>query len=343
LRQNDLAAMGNNSYMAHRPHHTMSGHRSKAQASRLEAPRLGLRTNTIDSNKAAVCTPQSSFVMAVEKARKLFLLAPSLLLLAAAAFVLLSEFDSSKVGTNRDLLLDNEEESRPEKDQTSTCNCTLITSPGGVGSTQFLELVQNYEKEERLCTNHFLDFDEVKHRPATSFDHHDDTSIYHGAGQCFNKVLVIVGDPIHSIASTFRRHHKTDHLNKLRKAAKKPHYDEEIELESIFQEIEVAGEDTTGIVHYLDSWLAAANDRSLWPQTRIVTTKDLYNYAKANANYVGVKDEENLKYFDSLHFREPGRAEDVSERIREIFAPIQSKLEQASRKTLEDYLISLII
>lgn len=212
--------------------------------------------------------------------------------------------------------------------------------PGGVGSTQFIQLVQLYEKEENLCFNHFYDFDFVKHRPATSFDHHDKNSISY-SGHCFGKVLVIVGDPIHSIASTYRRHHKTDHLNKLRKAAGRNPYDKEtISLESIFREIEIADEDTTGIVHYLDSWLAAANEPSSWPDTRIVTTKDLYDYGKANARYVGISDEEKLKYFDLLHYRDPERVEYISERIREIFAPTQSKLEQASRKALMPYLLS---
>ena len=280
--------------------------------------------------------------MVAETLRKRSLFASSLLLFAAAFGLLNEVFDasSSKAGTSRDLLASDDEESGAKEHHASTCNCTLITSPGGVGSTQFIQLVQMYEKEEHLCFNHFFDFDLVKHRPATSFDHHDKNSISY-SGHCFGKVLVIVGDPIHSIASTYRRHHKTDHLNKLRKAAgRNPYNKETISLESIFKEMEIAGEDTTGIVHYLDSWLAAANEPSSWPETRIVTSKDLYDYGKANARYVGISDEEKLKYFDLLHYRDPERVEYVSERIREIFAPTQSKLEQTSRKALMPYLLS---
>lgn len=279
--------------------------------------------------------------MAAETLRKRSLFASSLLLFAAS-FVLLNVFDtgSSKVGTSRDLLSSDDEDPGTKEHRASSCNCTLITSPGGVGSTQFIQLVQMYEKEEQLCFNHFYDFDGVKHLPAAEFDHHDKNSISY-SGHCFGKVLVIVGDPIHSIASTYRRHHKTDHLNKLRKAAGRNPYDKEtISLESIFTEMEIAGEDTTGILHYLDSWLAAANEPASWPETRIVTTKDLYDHGKANARYVGILDEEKLKYFDLLHYRDPERVEDVPERIREIFAPTQSKLEQASRKALMPYLLS---
>uniref|UniRef100_A0A7S0ARB9 Sulfotransferase domain-containing protein n=1 Tax=Minutocellus polymorphus TaxID=265543 RepID=A0A7S0ARB9_9STRA len=277
-----------------------------------------------------------------EISRKRSLCASSLLLVAAA-IVLLNAFDISKVAdSRRDLLSDDEApDSNNDKHQRSSCNCTLITSPGGVGSTQFIQLLIKYTKTAKndACVNHFYDFDGTKHLPATSFEYHDGTSISHN-GHCFSNVLVIVGDPVHSIASTYRRHHKTDHLNKLRKHSGKDPYDKEtITLDDIFREIEVAGEDTTGIVHYLDSWLAAADNPSSWPETRIVTTKDLYNFAKANAEYVGIT-EERLKDFDSLHFREPERAEDASERIREIFAPIASKLEQASRRALLPYLLS---
>ena len=279
--------------------------------------------------------------MAAKMPRKRSLFGSSLLLLAAA-FILLNVIHtgSSKVGTGRDLLSSDNEDSDIGKDQARACNCTLITSPGGAGSTQFIQLVQMYEKEERLCLNHQFDFDNVKHLPAASFDQHDTNSISYKE-HCFSKVLVIVGDPINAIASTYRRHHKTDHLNKLRKAAGRDPYDKEtVSLESIFTEMDIAGEDTTGIVHYMDSWLAAASDPASWPQTRIVTTKDLYNFAKANARYVGILDEEKLKYFDLLHFRDPERVDHVSERIREIFAPIQSKLERASRNALMPYLLS---
>ena len=188
----------------------------------------------------------------------------------------------------------------------------LVTSQGGVGSSAFMRFIESIDA---LTLNFPNDSDKFKHKPATYWKHHDAAALvgtlkmngsgrmgYRSAKVCFKKVLVIVGDPIHTIESTYRRF-KTSHLNKLRVGSGRKKYAKATKLAVIYNDIATSGKDEVGISHYISSWRDAQNDREHWPEVRLVTSKTLYNNAVDVARWIGVAGDE-LKPFESLSYQE---------------------------------------
>ncbi|KAL9187632.1 hypothetical protein ACHAXT_006010 [Thalassiosira profunda] len=188
----------------------------------------------------------------------------------------------------------------------------LVTSQGGVGSSAFMKQVESLES---LTLNFPNDSDKFKHKPATYWKYHDKHALVgtlklNGSGRmgyrtikvCFKKVLVIIGDPIHTIESTYRRF-KTTHLNKLRTGSGRKKYAKAMKLAAIYKGIADKGEDEVGLSHYISSWRDAQNDREHWPEIRLVTSKTLYNNAVDMARWIGVTGDD-LKPFESLSYQE---------------------------------------
>ena len=157
--------------------------------------------------------------------------------------------------------------------EVSTCNHVLISSIGGVGSTTFLDKVYQ-TTGHALKVNDPIDLDGLKHQPATWWKYHNATSIvghvnvsairankqYSGeTNPCFHKALVIVGNPIHAIESTYRRF-KHIHINKLKEAAQLGTYGADVTLREIYEDIAKSGIDQTGFANYIESWYAASQD-----------------------------------------------------------------------------------
>ena len=76
---------------------------------------------------------------------------------------------------------------------TSTACEILLTSQGGVGSSSYLGQLAKYRR-----TNSCTDSDGLKHKAASCWKSHNSSSISVN-GRCFSKVLVIIGDPLHTI------------------------------------------------------------------------------------------------------------------------------------------------
>ena len=70
----------------------------------------------------------------------------------------------------------------------------LVTSQGGVGSSSYLRQLTKYVK-----TNRPGNTDGLKHKAASCYKSHNSSSISTANGRCFSKVLVIIGDPLHTI------------------------------------------------------------------------------------------------------------------------------------------------
>ncbi len=69
----------------------------------------------------------------------------------------------------------------------------LVTSQGGVGSSSYLKQLSKYTR-----ANSPSDRDGLKHKAASCWKSHNSSSI-NGYGRCFSKVLVLIGDPLHTI------------------------------------------------------------------------------------------------------------------------------------------------
>jgi len=172
----------------------------------------------------------------------------------------------------------------------------LVTSQGGVGSSSFLEQLSKYAR-----ANSPSDQDGLKHKAASCWKSHNSSSI-NGYGRCFTKVLVLIGDPLHTIESTWRRFHAV-HLNKLRSGCNKvgDPYEENISLHEIYSEMLDVGKDMTGIDQYVQSWYKASQDRSNWPEIKIVTSQTIYDNAVEFARWLGVNDED-LRHFSGFSY-----------------------------------------
>eukprot|EP00960_Hanusia_phi_P055860 763080-Hanusia_phi.AAC.1 len=205
----------------------------------------------------------------------------------------------------------------------SNCRRVLVNSQGGVGSSAFMELIQR----SRVPMNSPGDLDGFKHKNANQFDHNEER-INLGSLGCASRVLVIVGDPLHSIESVHRRF-GVAHINKWRQNAKKKSYNRGKRLADIWAEIKSAGRDTTGLSDYIDSWLKAKNEQN-WPELRLVTTKTLYKNAPDNAKFLGVK-EQDLKAFRQLDYRPRPFKTSAPTVVQSVFEPIMSRINRAER------------
>lgn len=199
------------------------------------------------------------------------------------------------------------------------CRGVLITSMGGVASSAFLKpLNEIFQKNtSNVLSNHHSGRDGFKHRPASWWKDHNATSIIGHIGNdhpkvieeiysgeqnpCFNKALVIVGDPLHAIESTYRRFQAL-HINKLRSATGLPPYDRKVPLKQIYEHISYTGKDQTGMGHYVQSWYDASQDRSNWPEIRLVTSRILLDNAASIAVWLGANEEDALAKFSGFHY-----------------------------------------
>ena len=187
----------------------------------------------------------------------------------------------------------------------------LITSQGGVGSTDFMTRLEPILQSNDSALNFLGDEDGFKHKPATYWKHHDGHALIgtfrnyklpgRSARACFKKVMVVIGDPIHTIKSTYRRF-KVSHINKLKRGSNLGTYKAGTTLEQIFEGIAESGRDQTGIYNYIMSWSDAQADRSNWPEVRLVTTKILYSNAKEITEWIGISGKD-LDSFSDLTYK----------------------------------------
>jgi hypothetical protein len=88
----------------------------------------------------------------------------------------------------------------PTNDDFTECAEVLITSQGGVASSKFIKALQ-----ELVRTNSDVDADLLKHKSASCWKRHNSSSIisiddrHVPKRRCFSKVLVVIGDPVHTI------------------------------------------------------------------------------------------------------------------------------------------------
>mmetsp|Transcript_37303 Transcript_37303/g.63494 ORF Transcript_37303/g.63494 Transcript_37303/m.63494 type:complete len:343 (+) Transcript_37303:1-1029(+) len=216
-----------------------------------------------------------------------------------------------------------------------SCNGVLITSQGGVGSSEFIMALERVEmKGASFYTNDERDLDGLKHLPATEWEHtademHHYTPKWKEGEDCYSKALVIIGDPVHTIESTYRRF-RLKHINKLKFRSSRSSFPETANLSGIYNGIAKHGIDTTGITNYVSSWYEASQDPEHWPDIRLVTAKTLFNNAVDHARWIGV-DEDSLGEFQGLHFdarkqrkNEPSVYEErVKEKVTGVFKKVQ--------------------
>jgi len=203
-------------------------------------------------------------------------------------------------------------------------------------SSYHIELVGRDGKKGSISANQVFGWDGFKHKPATWWKDHDSSSIRHQVAPdfdekypeyydgetspCFNKALVIIGDPMHAIESTYRRF-ATKHINLLKEGAGLGSYQRGVNLPDIYNDIVKSGTDQTGFTHYIQSWYAASQDRSNWPEIKVVTAKVLYTNAADIARWLGVDEEEELAIFDGFNFNPKKRGttipQDVPADLRE--------------------------
>mmetsp|Transcript_34847 Transcript_34847/g.73522 ORF Transcript_34847/g.73522 Transcript_34847/m.73522 type:complete len:302 (+) Transcript_34847:255-1160(+) len=213
-----------------------------------------------------------------------------------------------------------------------SCNGVLITSQGGVGSSEFIMALERVEmKGASFYTNDERDLDGLKHLPATEWEHtvdemHHYTPKWKEGEDCYSKALVIIGDPVHTIESTYRRF-RLNHINKLKSLSSQERaFPETVKLRGIYNGIAKHGIDTTGITNYVSSWYEASQDPEHWPDIRIVTTKTLFSNAVDHARWIGV-DEDSLGEFKRLHYDETRQHktepsvddEKVKEKVSKVF------------------------
>ncbi|KAL9181663.1 hypothetical protein ACHAXT_012006 [Thalassiosira profunda] len=265
--------------------------------------------------------------------------------------------DNARVYDNdSSVAIRNVEEVSSSNDTTSHKDCgTLITSSGGVGSSSFMgelyRLLNVQQSDASFIVNDYQDLDGFKHQPASWWKNHTASAIASypqlpkhyrsrvafragskshprrvvtdpNKSHCFNRVLVIVGDPIHTIESTYRRF-KWVHLNKLRKASGLGAWgnrrdailrwkgeDSGPTLPEVFEEIAETGIDNTGVAHYISSWHDAKLDRAHWPEVKLVTPKILFENAAEIAEWIGVSSRD-LAHFRGLQYNQTKHHEKV--------------------------------
>jgi len=189
----------------------------------------------------------------------------------------------------------------------------LITSHGGVGSTDFMIEVEKavHQRTRRpgankIITNIRNDADNFKHKAATLWKHNSSgvtRRSREGQYVCFGKVLVIVGNPFRTIESTVPKF-GGEHINKLKEGSGFGYDSRNLTLESLYKQISNTGKDTTGITHYITSWYDASQNPSEWPEVKVVTSKMLYSSAKYYATWLGFNEEQgdNLDVFSAMNY-----------------------------------------
>lgn len=195
-------------------------------------------------------------------------------------------------------------ESQVHEAAPNQCSCILITSQGGVGSSSFMLPIQ---RSNKYCVNDASNRDWLKHSHATIHRFHTSYGI-RWRSKCFGKVLVIVGDPLHTIQSTYSRF-EWAHINLLRKTSKEifpaeeiPYFNKTHNLNDAYDIIASIGKDVTGISYYIQSWYNASQNTAEWPGIKMVTTEFLYNHANDVATWLGIDDEELQKKFSQMSY-----------------------------------------
>lgn len=116
--------------------------------------------------------------------------------------------------------------------------------------------------------------------------------------------MIILGDPLHSIESVHRRF-GLGHMNKWRQYNHSvPYVDNVDNLSTIYSTLNSTGYDSTGISHYITSWLQASVSAD-WPEMRLVTTEILYNYATYFARFLGVGEKDMATFKGLKYLRKP--------------------------------------
>ena len=113
-------------------------------------------------------------------------------------------------------------------------------------------------------TNNANDMDGLKHAFPSWFTFDNGLA---APGACAKRALVIIGDPVHSIASTTRRF-QMDHINKLRHNAGLPKMSPD--TFNILRETDRL--DASAIIEFQRAWLGVRR-----PYVRVVTTSELYS------------------------------------------------------------------
>lgn len=196
-------------------------------------------------------------------------------------------------------------------------NDVLLNSLGGVGSSRFLSEIQR----TTVKSNDPGDKDGFKHRNSDYFQWTPD-GIYglseQGVLTKFNKIIIVIGEPIHSILSVYRRF-KAAHLNKWRRNVHRTQFDKDFDINKIWNMTLGAKGDVLGIQEYLQSWLVKCKEyRSI---CQVVDTETLYNHADYYAKYAGVK---NVARFKAMSYqptstRRPNTDENIPSGVLHIY------------------------
>ena len=206
--------------------------------------------------------------------------------------------------------------------ETGKCSMVIVNSQGGVGSSSFMKLLM------RLSYIHLNDLNDVeglKHGPATWFAHKNGRMFFKNRTEgfiCVRKALVILGDPLHSIESVYRRFN-TNHLNKWRKGAGKEPWPKGKPLAEIWSEIKTIGHDTTGLSHYVNSWLEAGSSGD-WP-ILILDTEKMFAHAMHLARYLGVR-EKDLTAFQKLQYAPKPYKSTAPVEVRSLFEGLNRRI-----------------
>ena len=214
---------------------------------------------------------------------------------------------------------------KSEEIYSGKCTNVIVNSQGGVGSSSFMRVLR--KSAPYVDLNSHNDRDGLKHAPATVFRPVNGRLLFktrHGELGCARKALIILGDPVHSIESTHRRFNAS-HINKWRKGACRQAWPIAKPLAEIWSEIKTTGQDTTGLSHYVNSWLEAAN-RADWP-VRIVDTKTLYNNATQVARYLGVR-ARDLQAFRKLQYTPKPYNSSAPVQVKSLFDSLHRKIEE---------------
>lgn len=196
-------------------------------------------------------------------------------------------------------------------------NDVLLNSLGGVGSSNFIKEIER----TTVKSNDPGDKDGFKHRNSDYFQWTSD-GIYglseQGVLTKFNKIIIVIGEPIHSILSVYRRF-KVDHLNKWRRNVHRTQFDKDFDINKIWNMTLAAKGDVLGIQEYLQSWLVKCKEyRSI---CQVVDTETLYNHADYYAKYAGVK---NVARFKAMSYqptstRRPNTDENIPSGVLHIY------------------------
>jgi len=180
----------------------------------------------------------------------------------------------------------------------------------------------------RLSYIHLNDLNDVeglKHGPATWFAHKNGRMFFKNRTEgfiCVRKALVILGDPLHSIESVYRRFN-TNHLNKWRNGAGKEPWPKGKPLAEIWSEIKTIGHDTTGLSHYVNSWLEAGSSGD-WP-ILILDTEKMFAHAMHLARYLGVR-EKDLTAFQKLQYAPKPYKSTAPVEVRSLFEGLNRRI-----------------